>query len=301
MHQDLAERSDTGIRIGIGRAKRDWWQAAESYQEARAALSETGAALTFYRKPNGAAPALFSRMESVCQALGARRLREAKLGIQSIPLLANRHMGERLANLTVHRQFMIPALETIMETIETLGCEPSAVATMRSEAVERLELASTLFALQECWVIHAERAVDELGLVYSGKHEKLIERARNIVDRRMERGDRTAPVTLSEVAASLGVSAGHLSRTFRRVTGRTFERYLMEKRVERAQRLLLDPVSRVSDVAERCDFCNPAYFARVFRKLSGCSPTEYSKNPIHARLIAVPQPPAATAGSAVPV
>lgn len=97
----------------------------------------------------------------------------------------------------------------------------------------------------------------------------------------------------------IGVSAGHLSRTFRRVSGLTFERYLMEKRVERAQRLLLDPVSRVSDVAERCDFCNPAYFARVFRKLSGCSPTEYSKNPIHARLHTTsPAAPAAASSEA---
>ena len=213
--QDLAERSDTGVRIGIGRAKGDWRRAAESYQEARAALAETGSTLTFYRKPHGAAPALFSRIESVCQALGTRRLREARLGIQSIPMLANRHLGEQLVNLIAHRQFMISALETIVETIEKLGCEPSAVATLRSDGVERLELASTLFELQECWVSHAERAVDELGLIYSGKHEKLVERARSIVDRRLERGDRAAPITLSEVAASIGVSAGHLSRTFR--------------------------------------------------------------------------------------
>lgn len=282
--QDLAERSDTGVRIGVGRAKADWRRTAESYQEARAALAETGSVLTFYRKPHGTAPALFSRIEAVCQALATRRLREARLGIQSIPMLANRHLGERLANLTAHRQFMISALETIVETSEKLGCEPSVVASLRSDGVERLELASTLFELQECWVSHSEHAVDELGLIYSGKHEKLVERARSIVDRRLERGDRATPITLSEVAAMIGVSAGHLSRTFRRVSGLTFERYLMEKRVERAQRLLLDPVSRVSDVAERCDFCNPAYFARVFRKLSGCSPTEYSKNPIHARL-----------------
>ena len=188
---------------------------------------------------------------------------------------------------------MLSALESIVETIEKLGCDPVASAALRSDAFERLELASTLIELQESWMNHAERAVDELGLIYSGRHEKLIERARSLVDRRLERGDRAMPITLSEVAALIGVSAGHLSRTFRRVTGSTFERYLMEKRVERAQRLLLDPVSRVSDVAERCDFCNPAYFARVFRKLSGCSPTEYSKDPIHARSRAIQDQPMA--------
>lgn len=291
--QSLAERSDTRVRIGIGRAKSEWRRAAESYQEARAALAELGSTLVFYKRPHGAAPALLSRLESVCQELEARRLRAARLGIQSIPMLANRHLGEGPGNLTAHRRFMLSALESIVETIEKLGCDPVASAALRSDAFERLELASTLIELQESWMNHAERAVDELGLIYSGRHEKLIERARSLVDRRMERGDRAMPITLSELAALIGVSAGHLSRTFRRVTGSTFERYLMEKRVERAQRLLLDPVSRVSDVAERCDFCNPAYFARVFRKLSGCSPTEYSKNPIHARSRAIQDQPMA--------
>jgi AraC-like DNA-binding protein/ligand-binding sensor protein len=295
----MADRSDVCVRIGVGRVKRGWQRLGESYQEARAALAESVSTLALYKKPEGTAPALRGRIESVCQALRARRLQEARAGIQSIPMLAKSHIGEAPGDLAGHREFMQLALESIVETIEKLGCNPSALAALRSDAFARLELASTMFELQESWVSHAERAVDELGMIYSGKHEKLVERARSIVDRRLERGDRATPITLSEVAVMIGVSAGHLSRTFRRVSGLTFERYLMEKRVERAQRLLLDPVSRVSDVAERCDFCNPAYFARVFRKLSGCSPTEYSKNPIHARLHTTsPAAPAAASSEA---
>jgi len=73
-----------------------------------------------------------------------------------------------------------------------------------------------------------------------------------------------------------------MSRTFKRETGRTFEHYLAEKRVEYARRLLLDPLNNVSDVAHKCGFVDASYFARVFRKFAGCSPSEYCQAPMKA-------------------
>ena len=135
--------------------------------------------------------------------------------------------------------------------------------------------------LQELWVGAADAIIDSVAHLYSGKHDKLIGRAQVLIARRLENNEGLAAVSLDSIAAAIGVSAGHLSRTFKKIAGVTFERYLMMKRVERARQLLLDPLSRVSEVAEKCDFCNPAYFARVFRKVAGCSPTEFSKDPMH--------------------
>ena len=63
------------------------------------------------------------------------------------------------------------------------------------------------------------------------------------------------------------------------MTGMTFRDYAMSRRIEYASRLLLDPLNNVSAVSDQCGFTTPAYFARVFRKYFGCSPTDYTNDP----------------------
>jgi AraC-like DNA-binding protein len=43
--------------------------------------------------------------------------------------------------------------------------------------------------------------------------------------------------------------------------------------------MLLDPRLNVAQVAERCGFCNPAYFASVFKKYVHRTPREFARNP----------------------
>jgi AraC-like DNA-binding protein len=93
-------------------------------------------------------------------------------------------------------------------------------------------------------------------------------------------------ISVTKVAGALGISAGHLSRVFKRTTGQTFERYLMMQRVEAAKRMLLEPLATISEVAEKCGFADSAYFARVFRKITACSPSEYRNEPLREAPIA---------------
>ena len=72
-------------------------------------------------------------------------------------------------------------------------------------------------------------------------------------------------LSLSAAAKALGVSTGHLSRTFPRMTHMTFREYVLSRRIDFARRLLLDPLNNISGVSDSCGFSTPAYFARVFR------------------------------------
>jgi AraC-like DNA-binding protein len=45
------------------------------------------------------------------------------------------------------------------------------------------------------------------------------------------------------------------------------------------KRLLLDPRLHVAEVADLCGFCNPAYFASVFKKYMHCTPRAYANQP----------------------
>ena len=128
----------------------------------------------------------------------------------------------------------------------------------------------------------ADRVSEQVRRLYAGKHEKIVERARRMVDWSLEHPDPAARLTLESVAASLGVSAGHLSRCFSRIMGVSFRRYMVRKRLERARRLLLDPMYNVSQVAEACGYPSTAYFVRAFRKAMGCTPGEYARRPLRA-------------------
>jgi AraC-like DNA-binding protein len=268
------------VRIGVGRTREEWNRLAESYQEAWAALAESEATIAVYKGQPAAVRALSSQMGVACEALSRRDFQQARSALQSVPMLANRHLGSNEESLPALRQFLLFALDTLMLTAEKLGCDTTTLDCWRREASESLEVAPTAFELQGSWLNCVERLMAEMGRLYSGKHEKLVDRTCALFDKNIERAEGSLPVSIPEVAALLGVSQGHLSRTFKRIAGVTIERYLIEKRIERARRLLLDPNSRVAEVAEKCDFCNPAYFARVFRKVAGCSPTDFSKQPI---------------------
>lgn len=105
----------------------------------------------------------------------------------------------------------------------------------------------------------------------------MVERTRQLVERSLSC---VVPQKLSfgAIAATLSVSAGHLSRMFKKSTGMTFERYVMVRRIDRARQRLLDPSITVAEVVERCGFCSSPYFLRVFREIAGCTPTEFSNN-----------------------
>jgi AraC-like DNA-binding protein len=62
---------------------------------------------------------------------------------------------------------------------------------------------------------------------------------------------------------------------FKRATGMTFTEYVSRVRVEKAKNLLLNPLSRVSEVAFASGFQSIPHFNRVFKKYAGVSPTEY--------------------------
>ena len=57
--------------------------------------------------------------------------------------------------------------------------------------------------------------------------------------------------------------------------GQSFTAYLTEYRIEEAKKLLLQPTVNVKTVGERVGYSDPTYFARVFRRNMGVSPTEY--------------------------
>lgn len=82
-------------------------------------------------------------------------------------------------------------------------------------------------------------------------------------------------ISITSIAAHLGVSEGHLSHVFKKETSYTIISYLTQYRIHTAMKLLQDCRYKVYEVAEMVGYRDVAYFGSTFKKLVGVSPSEY--------------------------
>ena len=110
------------------------------------------------------------------------------------------------------------------------------------------------------------------------KHSSIVRKLLDIIDARL--GD--PALTLSGVAGELlFMNPDYVGKLFKKETGEKFSNYLMKKRMERAiEWIQASDDVKVFELAERLGFGdNPQYFAKVFKKYTGFTPTEFKKAP----------------------
>lgn len=81
------------------------------------------------------------------------------------------------------------------------------------------------------------------------------------------------PVSLERIASHIGVNGSYLSRIFSEKTHTTLVRYINELKINRAKHLLSDPDIQISDVALSVGIENTQYFCKLFKKITGESPS----------------------------
>jgi AraC-like DNA-binding protein len=80
---------------------------------------------------------------------------------------------------------------------------------------------------------------------------------------------------LAMLAAVAGLSIHHFARGFKQSTGVTPHHYLTQKRVERAQDMLVHSALSLSEVAYAVGFSDQSHLARHFRQMLGITPGQF--------------------------
>jgi AraC family transcriptional regulator len=80
---------------------------------------------------------------------------------------------------------------------------------------------------------------------------------------------------LDELASEAGLSTSHFIRSFRESTGKTPYQFLLDRRAQRAQTLMRDPHISLTKVARLSGFADQHHMARVFRRITGMTPSAY--------------------------
>ncbi len=83
--------------------------------------------------------------------------------------------------------------------------------------------------------------------------------------------------TLEEVAAYVHLSSGYFSKIFKEISGRSFQDYRLECKMEKACEFLKDENIKIYEVAHYVGYSNPKNFGRVFKTYFGKTPREYKR------------------------
>jgi AraC-like DNA-binding protein len=82
-------------------------------------------------------------------------------------------------------------------------------------------------------------------------------------------------LTVDRLASVAGISRAHFVRRFTAALGQPPSHYVRDRRLDRADRLLLATELTVTDIAAATGFSDAAYFAKCFRAARGMSPLEW--------------------------
>jgi len=105
----------------------------------------------------------------------------------------------------------------------------------------------------------------------------LLRRVRDRIDR-----EYAEPLDVEALARGVHMSAGHLSREFRRAYGEPPYSYLMTRRIERAMALLRTGDLTVTEVCFAVGFSSLGTFSTRFTELVGVPPSVYRRDGVHA-------------------
>jgi AraC family transcriptional regulator len=84
-------------------------------------------------------------------------------------------------------------------------------------------------------------------------------------------------IRAGDLAGLVRLSTSYFFRAFRNTFGETPVAYIMRRRMQRAQELMLKSRVSLSQVALECGMCDQAHFSRTFRRIVGTNPTVWRR------------------------
>lgn len=142
----------------------------------------------------------------------------------------------------------------------------SALDDERGTAEDSLRRAAEI--LQEM----GDTAAATPGQIRGGLAPWQIRKVMSYVDAHLDR-----PIRNEDLATLVRLNSSHFGRAFRNSCGEPPHEYVIRRRVERAQGLMLSTDASLSDIALACGLADQSHLTRLFRRIAGESPRAWRR------------------------
>ena len=127
----------------------------------------------------------------------------------------------------------------------------------------------------------AERGVERAKLARGGLAPWQVRRVTQFIEENL-----ASTIRLHDLAHIARLSHSHFCRAFKESIGHPAHAYVMRRRVQRAQGLMLSTADSLSQIAAQCGMADQAHFCKLFRRLVGESPNAWRRARIQPELTA---------------
>jgi two-component system, response regulator YesN len=263
------------LRVGVGRAYMQWTDAPRSYAEAEAALA--------YRLVrDGSRPYAYMEAGEDREVLVELKEREERLCLSlrtgaaaRVPELAHAYLdalGKAELSPQRVRHEALALFSRARDELAGIGVSSALLsAKLACDYYSFAESLGSPEAIEGALVRLAEVAAGVLET--SSLHEpewKVLDFKEFVARHYADDG-----LSIGKAAGRLSISESYLSKLLRRRLGTSFVEYLSDYRIARAEELLASSDMLSYEVAEAVGYPDARYFASLFKKRTGKTPSEY--------------------------
>ena len=152
------------------------------------------------------------------------------------------------------------------------GVHPMYIHSISEKYAILIERASSVPYLNDLQKMMIEEYCDFVAEYSTREYSAIVKKAVNHIKLHFE-----SPLTLQGIADTIHVNASHLSRKFKEDTGMSMIDFINFIRVEASKVYLKNNTSNITDIAFIVGFNDVNYYSRVFKKVTGQTPSQFRR------------------------
>lgn len=168
------------------------------------------------------------------------------------------------------RELCLKLYLVLHESLETIGLSPDPAMSKETARMKLIEY-KTKDEMKRYLMTAYMNAVRLINEKKKSRNDVVLNQIKHYI-----RGNYMNPdLSVYTIADLMKLTPNYISAMFRQMTGENISVYITGLRMEKARELIKDPDNLIARIAKQIGYTDSHYFARVFKKSEGLTPSEY--------------------------